>query len=417
MSDVFISYRRSGGDLDWAGRIRDALVKDFAVFFDTHIEPAGSIRANIEDALKRCRVVIPVIGPGWMAEKARLFNEEDWVRKELLTALQRGPSVHVLPLRRKEVQFPRAQDLARDYPKELWGLFDKKAVELSHDNWDAEITQLKQELRSMLAGTQRAMTSRGAVSLHLPYLCDRVEQEYELGEQLQSAGTADPLVCVTYGSKPEEHMRFFERLEYTSILDELFGSGDLRPSVHRLLDWNRGLIKAGRFGDLLRQSIKRKALNSLSASDDQLLQFLQTPGCARIFVLIITEEDLKEHGFELLERLTRAWRDLFVTPAPAGEKASCFTPSHPMVLWLNVFHAGDELPWRPEPPSIMLPVLKPLVEDDVMRWAEREEVRPHIEGREAEVQAILTNESCIPGKGKAHMDFFAREVQRILRQS
>jgi hypothetical protein len=170
MSDVFISYRRSNVDLDWAGRLHDALVKDFVLFFDTHIEPAGSIRANIEDALKRCRVFISAIGPGWMAERARLFNEEDWVRRELLAVLQRGPAVHVLPIRRRDVMFPRVEDLARDYPRELWELFDKKAVELSHDNWDADIAQLKQELRSMLAGTQRTTSSRGGVPLLPPPL-------------------------------------------------------------------------------------------------------------------------------------------------------------------------------------------------------------------------------------------------------
>jgi hypothetical protein len=412
MSDVFISYRRSGGDLDWAGRIRDALVKDFAVFFDTHIEPGGSIRVNIESALQRCRVFIPVIGPGWVAEKQRLFNQEDWVRKEIATALRRTPPVHVLPILHRDVKFPKGEG----YPDELQGFFDSAAFELSHENWDDEVARLKQHLHRKLEGAQPTMSSRAMAPRFLPYLCNRIEQEDALVDSVKKLdpGLA-PLVCVMHGSRPEEHMRCIERLENASILDDLFGADGLRVGVHRL-DWNRELVRAGRLGDFLRQTLKRQALKKPAASADQLLAFLRAPGRAQLFVLTVTEADLREYGFELLERLTQAWRDLFIDPATAGESASLLTPSHTMVLWLNVFHEGKKLPWHPAPPSIMLPVLSPLEGDDIERWFELEEVRPHIEDREEQVQAILTSPSCVPGQGKVHMELFAREVQRILRQ-
>jgi hypothetical protein len=219
-----------------------------------------------------------------------------------------------------------------------------------------------------------------------------------------------------YGSRPEEHMRFVERLERSSVLEDLFGSSSLGVAVHRL-DWNRELVRANRLGDFLRQTIKRQALKKPAASNELFLEFLQAPGRPQVFVLTITEEDLSEYGLALLDRLTQAWRDLFVTPASAGAQSSQLTPSHPLMLWLNVFREGEALPWAPAPPSIVLPVLKPLVGDDIERWSEMEEVRTHIEGREEEVQAILTSANCLPGQGRVHMEWFAREVQRILRQS
>src|SRR4051812_27579397 len=97
---VFISYRRADSIAE-TGRIYDQLVADFgpgAVFKDVDSIPVGSdFPAVIADAVKRCPVVLVVIGLHWLdaadAAGRRLDDPTDFVRLEIEAGLQRAACV------------------------------------------------------------------------------------------------------------------------------------------------------------------------------------------------------------------------------------------------------------------------------------------------------------------------------------
>lgn len=95
---IFISYRRADS-AHAAGRIYDRLVTEFgtdAVFKDVDSIPlAVDFRSFIRKAVKKCDVLLAIIGPRWADlpdedGKARLHQPQDLVRLEIEAALELG---------------------------------------------------------------------------------------------------------------------------------------------------------------------------------------------------------------------------------------------------------------------------------------------------------------------------------------
>ena len=104
MAKVFINYRRSIS-AEFCRWLMDQLEHEFGsgeVFLDEASLPlGGEWRANLEQALEECAIMLSAIGPGWGAVRdeqgrRRLDLPDDYVRGELLTAQARG--VLVIPL-------------------------------------------------------------------------------------------------------------------------------------------------------------------------------------------------------------------------------------------------------------------------------------------------------------------------------
>ncbi|MGG6239240.1 tetratricopeptide repeat protein [Nodosilinea sp. AN01ver1] len=117
MPSIFISYRISDS-ADITGRICDHLERRFGageVFRDAlSIRGGNDYRDDIHQALNACRVLVVVIGPGWLnavdAEgNRRLPQPDDWVRREIETAL--GRDIPILPLLVNNASHPTAEDL------------------------------------------------------------------------------------------------------------------------------------------------------------------------------------------------------------------------------------------------------------------------------------------------------------------
>jgi hypothetical protein len=94
---IFVSYRREDSS-DAAGRLKETIRHRFGedfVFMDTSaIKPGDKWPASLQAALEASRVVLAVIGPGWLKASddwglRRIDKPDDWVRKELDFALVR----------------------------------------------------------------------------------------------------------------------------------------------------------------------------------------------------------------------------------------------------------------------------------------------------------------------------------------
>ena len=141
---IFISYRRedTGG---YAGRIFDRLsqlVGRERVFMDIDtIEPGIDFADAIQQAVRACDILLVLIGPTWLritdaSGHRRLDNPEDFVRLEIVTALERD--IRIIPVLVEETKMPDADDL----PEPLKRLTRRNALQISNTRWSYDIERI-----------------------------------------------------------------------------------------------------------------------------------------------------------------------------------------------------------------------------------------------------------------------------------
>jgi hypothetical protein len=117
VASIFVAYRESDAR-GWAFALRDLLVQAYgsdAVFLDKDSLRAGAWSAQLEQAIEGCKVMLVVIGNGWLQARddsgaRRLDANDDVHRREIEYALAL-PQVTVLPLLVDRAQPLRADDL------------------------------------------------------------------------------------------------------------------------------------------------------------------------------------------------------------------------------------------------------------------------------------------------------------------
>ncbi len=145
---LFISYRRSdtGGD---AGRLNDTLIQLLgpdATFFDLNsIVPGKDFEVELKQALSQTTVLLALIGPEWEAapdplHQSRLHDVKDYVRMELLAALQRD--VPIVPVLLNRSSVPSDAGL----PEALRPITKKQAFEIRRDRWADDVLALLKKL-------------------------------------------------------------------------------------------------------------------------------------------------------------------------------------------------------------------------------------------------------------------------------
>ena len=88
--DIFISYRRDGGE-STAKILRDKLTElGYSVFFDVESLRSGDFNTKLYSVIEECSDFLLVLSPGALD---RCRNEDDWVRLEIEHALEEGKNV------------------------------------------------------------------------------------------------------------------------------------------------------------------------------------------------------------------------------------------------------------------------------------------------------------------------------------
>ena len=149
---IFISYRRSD-QAAFAGRLYDHLVNVFdksTIFMDVDSIDLGLDFVEVlPDALGKCRVVIVVIGQGWLSATdelgaPRLENTDDFVRLEVEVALQRG--LRVIPVLVDGAPMPKSTSL----PESMAPLARRNGREISNARFGSDTIELINTLRRIL---------------------------------------------------------------------------------------------------------------------------------------------------------------------------------------------------------------------------------------------------------------------------
>lgn len=169
MPRIFISYRRSDTRAI-AGRLHDRLEMAFGdenIFKDVDdITPGADFRDVLRAALSECDVLLVLIGKNWT--QGRLFDENDFVRFEVATALRRD-DMTVIPVLLDGAQMPTPDEL----PDDMRSLAYRNAVVVRHDpdfrrDVDRLIDQLKKLVTGQISGVRAAhseVTSRSGFAV------------------------------------------------------------------------------------------------------------------------------------------------------------------------------------------------------------------------------------------------------------
>jgi hypothetical protein len=132
--DIFVSYHRSDAGPE-AGRAAHDLMEFYGgrrVFLDHSALPPAARLGSLLDSARKARLVLACIGPSW---SKRVTDEQDWVRQELLAALEGGAAL--VPLVTSGAMPKHA-----DVPSQLHGLLDVNAVFVDPRDWDATLARL-----------------------------------------------------------------------------------------------------------------------------------------------------------------------------------------------------------------------------------------------------------------------------------
>ena len=135
--DIFISYRRDGGE-STAKILRDKLSElGYQVFFDVESLRSGDFNTRLYAVIEECQDFLLVLSPGALD---RCRNEDDWVRLEIEHALETGKNV--IPVMLRGFSFPQV------LPESIDALRYKNGVESNYQFFDAFIEKLRLFLKS-----------------------------------------------------------------------------------------------------------------------------------------------------------------------------------------------------------------------------------------------------------------------------
>ncbi|WP_329175137.1 toll/interleukin-1 receptor domain-containing protein [Streptomyces sp. NBC_01477] len=152
MPDVFVNYR-TGDEESAATMIARELARRFGaerIFFASNsIEAGRRYPVELVKAVEECEALLAVIGPRWAEVlgadgRPALEAEQDWTRREIRTALDRG--ILVIPvLVGKATRIDRAL-----IPDDLLELADCQYKRFDHRNSESDLTALGDTLARLL---------------------------------------------------------------------------------------------------------------------------------------------------------------------------------------------------------------------------------------------------------------------------
>ena len=135
--DIFISYRRDGGDT-LAQLVYDRLTdRGYKVFLDVESLRSGKFNEKLLEVIDQCKDVVVILPPGAL-ERCR--NEGDWLYLEISHALKARKNI--IPVMMKGFEW------TQDIPEDLQELQNFNGIRDSKEYFDAVIDKMTQLLHS-----------------------------------------------------------------------------------------------------------------------------------------------------------------------------------------------------------------------------------------------------------------------------
>lgn len=137
--DIFISYRRQGGE-DEAWKLKLFLERlGYLVFMDREALRSGDFNEQLYRRIEECRDFLLICSP-YVLDRCR--NEDDWVRKEITHAIQEKKNI--IPVWINGFDSSQMEDI----PQELESLCRLQAVTPQNATYEESIRKLSKYLRA-----------------------------------------------------------------------------------------------------------------------------------------------------------------------------------------------------------------------------------------------------------------------------
>ena len=131
--DIFISYRRDGGE-HLAGRVKDALEnRGFSAFLDVEDLKSGKFNEALLRKIEDATDFIVILTPGCLE---RCKNEGDWLRREIRHAIEKKRNI--VPVMARGFDMP----LAGSLPDDIADLPEYNGLTPAHELFEASIDRL-----------------------------------------------------------------------------------------------------------------------------------------------------------------------------------------------------------------------------------------------------------------------------------
>jgi hypothetical protein len=128
--------------------------------------------------IAQCDVLLAIVGPRWLTiadenRRRRLDNPDDWVRVEIVGALEGGK--RVIPVLVGGAEMPRSEDL----PDDLKPFARRQAIRITVDRFKADVQGLVSQLEAVLPDIRARRTSDGETERAAQTDADRSRQAQE----------------------------------------------------------------------------------------------------------------------------------------------------------------------------------------------------------------------------------------------
>jgi len=134
---IFISYRRAGGETDAKLICVELEKKGYTVFYDHDGLKGGTFDTVLYDEIENCNDFVLVLPPQALD---RCWNEDDWVRKEIHHALTHKKNI--IPVMLKGFEFPK------QLPSDISAIGRYNGVRFDLDYFKPSIAKIIERLKS-----------------------------------------------------------------------------------------------------------------------------------------------------------------------------------------------------------------------------------------------------------------------------
>ena len=139
---IFISYRRDGGDVMARFLYEMLSYKGYRVFYDSETMSTGRFDKKIYRIIEECQDVIIVLSPGCL-ERCR--EEGDWFRLEITYAMEKEKPI--IPIQMDNFEMPD-DEAKENYPEKIRDFLYFNAFHLSMADFEAHLRRIEKELHS-----------------------------------------------------------------------------------------------------------------------------------------------------------------------------------------------------------------------------------------------------------------------------
>ena len=172
MPKIFISYRRDDcqGTADFLYSLLEDHFDSGNVFFDVDsIDPGRNYVEYLDEQVSQCNVLLALIGKRWITAedndgKMRLFNENDFVRKEITSAMDQG--ITVIPLLVERAEIPKKEML----PEALHKFCDQQATHVRPSpDFKKDVAKLIKDLERIELAEDKPSPDEQAIELAIRF--------------------------------------------------------------------------------------------------------------------------------------------------------------------------------------------------------------------------------------------------------